>query len=216
MSTRTANRAWRRRDTRRNSSGRNAQNAYIPEARLQADAYRPVERHLASQVCETPVPTDPFELLATECGLRLSAERLSLAPRDLVAPPEEAECSYLLTLSGPEGGAAARLVFVTSLGETKAPSLRDALWWLATDAWAIERSAGDVAAWAATHRLTNAATIAIGEFNHYKTQARLLATALGEEKYRRLLDAYDREVRRSGSDPEPIAEPRSRQEHRPQ
>src|SRR5690349_9202774 len=215
MPTATTGRAWRRRDTNRNSSGRNPHNAYIPEARLQADAYRPVERHLASQICERPVPTDPFEQLAAECGLHVSVERLSLAPRDLAAPPEEAERSYLITLNGPEGGAAARLVFVTSLREAKAPGLRDALWWLASDAWAIEQSAGDGAKWAATHRLTNAGTVATAEFDHYSTQARLLAAALGEETYRRLLDLYDAEVMRVGSDAEPIAEPRSRQEQRP-
>ena len=215
MSTTTAVGAWRRRDTRRNSSGRTPQNAYIPEARLQADAYRPVERHLASQICERPVPTDPFEQLAAECGLRLSVERLSLAPRDLVAPPEEAERSYLVTLTEAEGGAAARLVFVTSLREAKPPGLRDALWWLAGDAWAIERSAGDVAKWAATHRLTNAASIVTVEFDHYRTQARLLAAALGEETYRRLLDAYETDVMRGGPYAEPTAEPRSRQEQRP-
>ena len=215
MPTATTCRAWRRRDTSRNSSGRNPQNAYIPEARLQADAYCPVERHLASQICERPVPTDPFEQLAAECGLRLSVERLSLAPRDLVAPPEEAERSYLVTLTGAEGGTAARLVFATSLHETQTPGLRDALWWLASDAWAIERSAGDVAKWAATHGLTNAPTIASAEFDHYATQARLLAAALGEETYRRLLDTYETAVMGGDRDAEPISEPRSRQEQRP-
>ena len=215
MSTPPAGLAWRRRDIRRNSSGRNPRNAYIPEARLQADAYRPVERHLASQICERPVPTDPFEQLAAECGLRLSVERLSLAPRDLVAPPEEAERSYLVTLTGAEGGTAARLVFVTSLRETKTPGLRDALWWLASDAWAIERGAGDVAQWAAIHGLTNAATIATAEFDHYETQARLLAAALGEETYRRLLDTYETAVMRGGRDAETTSEPPSRQERRP-
>ena len=216
MCTPVTRRAWRRLDTAGISSGRNPQSAYIPEVRFQADAYRPVERHLASQIRERPVPTDPFEQLAAECGLRVSAERLSLAPRDLVAPPEEGERSYLVTLTGAEHGVVARLVFITSLHEDKAPGLRDALWWLAGDAWAIERSAGDVAKWAATHRLTNASTIATAEFDHYRTQARLLAAALGEETYKRLLDAYDAEVRRVGSSPELMAEPQSRQAHRPQ
>ena len=215
MLTPSTGRPWRRRDRRSNSCGRNPGNAYIPEARLQADAYRPVERHLASQICERPVPTDPFEQLAAECGLRISVERLSLAPRDLAAPPEEAERSYLVTLTGAEGGTAARLVFVTSLGETKVPGLRDALWWLAGDAWAIERSVGDVAKWAATHRLTNAASIATGEFDHYRTQARLLAAALGEETYRRLVDTYETAVMRGGRDAEATSEPRSRQGQRP-
>ena len=216
MCTSTTAFAWRRRDTYRSSRGRNSQNAYIPEARFQADAYRHVERHLASRICERPVPTDPFEQLAAECGLRVSVERLSLAPRDLVAPPEEAERSYLVTLTGAEGGVAARLVFVSSLRETELPGLRDALWWLASDARAIERSAGDVAKWAAIHHLTSAVTIATAEFDHYKAQARMLAAALGEESYRRLLEAYDAEVMRVGSDAEPTAAPQSRQEHRPQ
>jgi hypothetical protein len=131
-----------------------------------------------------------------------------------VAPPEEADRSYLVTLIGAEGGTAARLVIVTSLLESRLPGLREALWWLASDAWAIERSAGDVAKWAASHGLTNAATIATAEFDHYGTQARLLAAVLGEDTYRRLLDAYETYVMRGGPDAEPTSEPRSRQEHR--
>ena len=215
MFTTTRRRAWRRLDARRNLGGRNPQNAYIPEARFQADAYRPAERHLASRIRETPVPTDPFEQLAAECGLRVSVERLSLAPRDLAAPPDEAERSYLVTLMGAEGGVAARLVFVTSLREANAPGLRDALWWLASDAWAIERSGGDVGNWAATHNLTSTTTVATAEFDYYRTQARMLAAGLGDETYRRLLDLYGSEVMRVGFVAEPIAPPRSRQEQRP-
>ena len=68
------------------------------------------------------MPTDPFEQLAAECGLRVSVERVSNAPRDLVAPPDEAERSYLVTLTAAEGGTAARLVFVTSLLEPTRPA----------------------------------------------------------------------------------------------
>jgi hypothetical protein len=160
------------------------------------------------------VPTDPFEQLAAECGLRVSVERLSLAPRDLAAPPEEAEGSYLVTLTGAEGGVAARLVFVTSLYEASAPGLRDALWWLAGDAWAIESSAGDVGTWAATYNLTSSATVATAEFDYYNMQARMLAAGLGDETYRRLLDLYRAEVMRVGLDLEPIVAPQKSQEPR--
>ena len=218
MSNTTAHRVWRQRNRSLQVSSRIHRYAYIPEARLQVDASYPIERRLASQVFERPVPTvptDPFEQLATDSGLRVSVDRLSLAPRDLVAPPDEAERCYLVTLAGPEGGTAARLVYVTSLLESRVPGLRDVLWWLASDAWAVERSGGDVAKWAATRRLTNATSLAAVEFDHYRAQAGLLAETLGEKTYRRLLAAYEAEVRRASSAVESIAEPRGRHEQRP-
>ena len=72
-----------------------------------------------------------------------------------------------------------------------------------------------MAKWATTHGLTNAAAIATAEFDHYRTQARLLAAALGEETYRRLLDTYEADVMRGGSGADPIAERFNRQDQRP-
>jgi hypothetical protein len=169
-------------------------------------------------VFERPVPTlptDPFEQLAAECGLRVSVERVSLAPRDLAAPPDESERCYLITVAGPEGGTAARLAFVRPLQDPTPPSVRDALWWLASDAWAVERSAGDMSRWATIQRLTLADTTSEREFDHYSAQSRALALALGAEAYQRLLAAYESSVGGAGALVETVTDPRDRQQPRP-
>ena len=160
-------------------------------------------------------PTDPFEELATEYGLRVSIERVTLAPRDLAAPPDESEQCYLITLAGPEGGTAARLAFVRAVQDPTPPSVRDALWWLASDAWAVEGSRGDVANWAATQRLTATDAMIAREFDHYSTQTRSLAAALGPDVYRRLLAAYEASVGGARTRVESIVEPGGRQQSRP-
>lgn len=210
-------RAWRQRHSRRTSAGRSARYEYIREARRQADA-PPLERRLASQVFERPVPTlptDPFEQLAAEYGLRISVERVSLAPRDLAAPPDEGERCYLISVVGPEGGTTARLAFVRALQDPSPPSVRDALWWLASDAWAVERSGGDISRWAATQRLTLTDTTVVREFDHYSAQSRALALALGADAYQRLLAAYESSVGRAGAMVESVTEQRERQQPRP-
>ena len=209
-------RAWHQRLTRQTSAGRSARYAYIREAHHQADA-GPPER-LPSQVFERPVPTlptDPFEQLAADFGLRISVERVSLAPRDLAAPRDEVERCYLVTIAGPEGGTAAQLAFVRALSDPSPPSVRDALWWLASDAWAIERSGGDITRWAAVQRLTPSDTAVGREFEHYSTQSRALALALGADAYQRLLAAYESSVGRAGALVETVTEPRERQQPRP-
>ena len=204
-------RAWRR--DRQFPAGRISRYTYIRADRLRADAAR-VGRRLSSQVFERPVPTlstDPFEQLAAEYGLRVSVERISLAPRDLAAPAGEIECCYLMTVSGPEGGTAGRLAFVRSVHEPNPPTVRDALWWLASDAWAVERSGGDAARWAERHRLT---PTDVAEFEHYRAQSRSLATALGADAYDRLLSAYESSLGRDDALKSILEEP-SRQQPRP-
>src|SRR5688500_10030749 len=91
--------------TQRYGNGRFLRDAYIPDVRLQADAPDRAERRLASQVFERPVSTqapDSFDRLALEWGLRVSLERLTIAPRDVAAPPDEAESCFLVTITGPE------------------------------------------------------------------------------------------------------------------
>jgi len=169
-------------------------------------------------VFERPVPTlptDPFEQLAAECGLRISVERISLAPRDLAAPPDESERCYLITVVGPEGGTAARLAFVRALQDLTPPSVRDVLWWLASDAWAVERSGGDVARWATMQRLTPTDATVVEEFDHYRAQSQSLALVLGSDVYQRLLAAYESSVGRGGALAESISEPRARRQPRP-
>ena len=209
--------AWRQRHTRQISAGRIARCEYIRDDRHQADA-PPLERRLLSKVFERPVPTlptEPFEQLASEYGLRISVERVSLAPRDLAAPPDEVERCYLITAVGPEGGTVARLAFVRALQDPSPPSVRDALWWLASDAWAVERSGGDISRWAAILRLTLTETTLEREFDHYSAQSRALALALGADAYQRLLAAYESSVGQAGALVESVTKPRERQQPGP-
>ena len=160
------------------------------------------------------LPTDPFEQLAAACGLRISEERISLAPRDLAAPPDESEGCYLITVTGPEGRTAARLAFVRALQDRNPPGVRDALWWLASDAWAVERSGADVTRWATMQRLTLTGTTVEREFEHYSAQSRALASALGSDAYQQLLAAYESSVGRGGALIESMTDARGRQQPR--
>ena len=216
MPTLLTSRAWRRPRRGEISAGRIALYDYIREARHQADAPA-LERRLSPQVFERPVPTlptDPFEQLAAACGLRISVERISLAPRDLAAPPDESEGCYLITVRGPEGSTAARLAFVRALQDPNPPRVRDALWWLASDAWAVERSGGDVTRWATIQRLTLTDTTVEREFEHYSAQSRTLASAIGSDAYQQLLAAYESSVGRGGALIESMTDARGRRQPR--
>lgn len=210
-------RPWRQHHGGQFSAGRGGRYEYIRESRQQADA-PPRERRLPSQVFERPVPTlptDPFDELATDCGLRVAVERISLAPRDLAAPADEVEQCYLITVAGAEGGSVARLAFVRALQDPSPPSVRDALWWLASDAWAVERSSGDITKWAAIQRLTPTDTAVGRDFEHYSAQSRALALALGAAAYQRLLAIYESSVGRAGGLVESAAQQRERQQPEP-
>lgn len=138
---------------------------------------------------------DEVERLAVACGLTLTAEPLYAAPRDLASPPSEMEQHHLVTLARRGGtGNTMRLVFVTPLGEPAAPTLRDVLWWLAGDAWAIERAGSTRDQWAAIHGypLEDPGTAQL--FARHVTQASALNAWLGAEAYRSLVAAYAAEI----------------------
>src|SRR6266566_7168987 len=110
----------------------------------------------------TSAVSDPFERFASECELRISVEAISLAPRDVLAPPVEADEYFLVTLTGPraEAGSIHLVIVIPPTDKRAAPTARDALWWLAADAWAIERAEGDIERWASMYDypVENAAT----------------------------------------------------------
>ena len=57
--------------------------------------------------------SDPFERFASECELRVTAEVLSVAPRDVLAPLADADEYFLVTLTGPRPDAGSiRLLIV--------------------------------------------------------------------------------------------------------
>lgn len=143
-----------------------------------------------------PSLPDAFAALTAEAGLQLQSEVLHSAPRDVASAPSEMEQHHLVTLSRPgAAGQVVRLIFATPLGEHAPPTLRDVLWWLAGDAWAIERAAGALGEWAAIHGYPSrdAATAALFERN--VTQASSLRSLLGADLYARLIATYESEAR---------------------
>lgn len=143
--------------------------------------------------------SDPFERFAAECELSVSVEAISLAPRDVVASPVDAEEYFLVTLTGPRAEASSiHLLIVIPPTDKRAATARDALWWLAADAWAIERADGDIARWASTYDypLESAATKRL--FERQLRQTATLRALLCGTQYRQLLELYEGEVSASG------------------
>jgi hypothetical protein len=147
---------------------------------------------------------DPLDRFVDECGLRLTAECLSVAPRDVLTPIAQAEQHFLVTLSRPDVVAdPVRLIFVTPLTSPEPPQIRDVLWWVASDAWMLEEGQREIGTWAAVfgYPLDHAATVRL--FQLQTGQADTLLNLLGEFEYRRLLDLYDRESSPSSAVPHP-------------
>ncbi|MFL5562269.1 MAG: hypothetical protein ACJ79K_12410 [Gemmatimonadaceae bacterium] len=135
------------------------------------------------------------ERLAAERGLALIAEPLYSAPRDIAAPPAEMDQHHLASIVSADGDSAGvRLVFITPLGDRSAPTLRDVLWWLAGDAWAVQRARGSLDTWAAMHGYPCRDPATAQLFAHHVTQASSLEQLFGAGGYRALLAAYAAEV----------------------
>lgn len=138
---------------------------------------------------------DPFDRFVEECGLRLTAECLSVAPRDVLTPLPQVEQHFLVTLSRPEVKAdPVRLIFVTPLATRESPRIRDVLWWVAGDAWVVEQGQRDLGTWAASFGYPADAEPAARLFEQHCRQADVLASLLGDFNYRHLLSLYDSEI----------------------
>lgn len=138
-----------------------------------------------------PLP-DAFARFAEQCDLCLSADCVGSAPRDVLLPLEEAEQHFIVTLARRDAPTPTlRLVFVTPLVEPDPPSVRDVLWWLAGDAWAVEKTAAGVDGWAALYGYPAAHEATGRVFKQHAERASALAALLGEVGYRRLLALYD-------------------------
>jgi hypothetical protein len=138
---------------------------------------------------------DPFERLAAECGLRLMCDELCAAPRDVLTPLAEAERHFVVTVSAPDRESpGVRLIFAVPLANAAGPAVRDVLWWLAGDAWAVERSGGAANAWAAMYGYAPADATAEPLFAAHARQAAALQQLLGPTAYHRLLALYDAEL----------------------
>lgn len=144
--------------------------------------------------------SDPFERFASECELSVAVEPLSVAPRDVLAPPADADEYFLVTVSGSraEAGSIHLVIVIPPTEKRASPTARDALWWLAADAWAIERAEGNMERWASMYDypLQSAATARL--FERQLRQTSRLHELLCGNQYRQLLELYEREVSASG------------------
>lgn len=138
--------------------------------------------------------TDPFQAFAAELGLRVTTEELSAAPRDVLASPADQDRYFLVTVAGPrETAGQVRMLFVTGADESQ-PSMRDILWWLASDSWAVEESGRDYARWAAVYRYAADDLVGARLFRMHASQADATRALVGDAAYRRLLRLYQTEV----------------------
>lgn len=144
--------------------------------------------------------SDPFERFASECELRVEVEALSVAPRDVLASPADADEYFLVTVSGSRADAGSiRLIIIVPPTEKRtAPTARDALWWLAADAWAIEKAEENLDRWASMYGypLESAATARL--FERQVRQTSTLRNLLCGSQYQQLLKLYEGEVAASG------------------
>src|SRR2546426_1217428 len=130
--------------------------------------------------------SDPFERFAAECELGVTVEPVSAVPRDVLAPPGDTEQYFLVTLTGqrPEAGSIRIIVLIPPTAKQRTPTARDALWWLAADAWAIERAEGDMKRWAATYEYPPESAATKRLFERHLRQTSALRTLLCEKHYK--------------------------------
>jgi hypothetical protein len=140
--------------------------------------------------------SDPFVEFAVRCGLRISTIELPAVPRDVLAPPAELQWHTLMTLVGASASAIPiRTLFVTEASDSRPPGMRDLLWWLSSDCWALERADRNYERWAATYRYPTNDSATRRLFRVQIEQALALVGFLGEEAYRQLLALYAAELK---------------------
>ena len=143
----------------------------------------------------SPSQPDPFERFAGECGLRITAEQLHSAPRDILHPPAESDQQFLVTIRGARSDEpSVRLAFATPLTDREPPSRRDILWWLASDAWAIREAEGDLSRWATSYGYPANDETTARLFDQHARQTVSLEALLGKERLARLLAIYGSEI----------------------
>lgn len=139
--------------------------------------------------------SDTFDRFAAECGLRLTAEPLCVAPRDVLAPIESVEQHFLVSLSCAGSNAPpVRLVLLKPVTDDSNPSMREVLWWVAGDAWVLERADQEMSAWASTYGYPTGAEATAWLFGQVRRQSAGLAELLGNTHMRSLLALYEAEV----------------------
>lgn len=146
-----------------------------------------------SMVSDQP---DAFVQFATERGLRLAWADVNAAPRDVTASPDELERYAIVTVtgSGPDMSPLQTL-FITDQADPRSPSMRDVLWWLSSDSWAIERSGRELNHWANVYGYPVESPATARTFHLHIAQADGLKTLLGPDAYHELLSLYQAELR---------------------
>jgi hypothetical protein len=142
-------------------------------------------------------PRDPFEEFARSSGLRIATTELNAAPRDLAAPPDEHDCYTLVEVRRDGQECALKMLFITDGLTANSPSWRDVLWWLSSDAWAIEQADRDCEKWQAILRYPAANGAGARLFQLQLLQAKTLEQMLGEDLYRDLLGRYSAQLSKS-------------------
>lgn len=142
-------------------------------------------------------PRDPFEEFARSSGLRIATTALNAAPRDLAAPPDEHDCYTLVEVRRDGEECALKMLFITDGSDANSPSWRDVLWWLSSDAWAVEQADRDREKWQAMLRYPATNGSAARLFELQLTQAKTLEQMLGEDRYRDLLGRYSAQLSKS-------------------
>jgi hypothetical protein len=140
---------------------------------------------------------DAFESFAAHARLQFEVEPILAAPRDVLTPLADVEQHYLVTLKGPGSEKPLRLTFITPTAQESPPGTRDVLWWLAADAWAVERSSGKVEAWAATYGYPPNDETTRRLYSAHVAYARALSDMLVGADYQSLLSIYESEVSQS-------------------
>jgi hypothetical protein len=141
--------------------------------------------------------SDAFEAFAAHAGLEIESEPIIAAPRDVLVALADLERHHLVTLTRRGGRDRVRFVFITAALEQSQPGTRDVLWWLAADAWAVERSAGEVARWAATYGYPADSEPTAALYRQHVEQSDALRAVLGSGDYDALLTLYEGEVSQS-------------------
>jgi hypothetical protein len=77
------------------------------------------------------------------------------------------------------------------------PSIREVLWWLAADSWAVEHAGRAIDAWAGIYGFTATDPATLRLFRLHVAQADRVARLLGGSAYRDLLALYRTELDRS-------------------
>lgn len=153
----------------------------------------------------TQAHPDAYARFARQHGLEIHIDELYSAPRDVSAPPSELDRHMLVTLNSAHADRQPILaLFVLPPDFEGRPSIRDVLWWLASDAWAIEQAGSSRERWTTMHQYPVDGQAAANLFLLHQRQSIALAALLGADAYKALLEIHQAQVRGPTDHVEPL------------